>query len=94
MCKGDDDQIRCGIYRRFASGEIEEWIMDKKTKEYHIRTLETECKNYYKTKSEEAKKHYEFTKKKCLDLNILSEEQIKELEDHMKEQHGKRDCKK
>lgn len=25
ICKGYDDQIRCGIYRQFANKEITEW---------------------------------------------------------------------
>ena len=68
-------------------------MMDKETREYFIRTIERECKNHYKNHTDNSKGRYEIAKTICLELEILSDNLIKELEEHMKEQHGKRDCK-
>lgn len=64
--------------------------MDKTKREYFIRMIERECKNYYKTNSEKAKGRYEIVKNVCLDLDILTKSHIQELENHMREQHSKR----
>lgn len=57
--------------------------MEPEEKTKLIRMFEAACKNYYKTRSK-----YETAKTICLEFNVLTEEQITELENHMKEQYS------
>ena len=66
-------------------------IMDQESREYLIRMIERECKNYYKKYTDHSEGRYEIAKKMCLELFILTENQIEELENHMMEQHRKKE---
>ena len=65
--------------------------MEKEEREYFIRLIERECKDYYKSICSDVNfGRYEIIKKICSNLGILNNEQITELENHMREQHTKR----
>lgn len=67
--------------------------MESKEKTYLIRWFEKCCKSVYKLKGfesiddyrEQAK--YSLIKDICIGLHVLTEEQIEEHENHMKEQY-------
>lgn len=64
--------------------------MEKEEREYFIRLIERECKNYYKNYTDDSEGRYDVAKQICLELDILTENQIEELENHMLEQHSKK----
>lgn len=82
-------------------------MMDKEERIYLIRKLESSCKHYYKLKNADAipdRKNYNYDiiraegeykmlRVVCFDLKVVDMNQINDLENHMKEQHGKRNCK-